>query len=70
MRIRVFASGPLNFKAALPSKSKGICALSLPNKVPSHQAHRAIREIKEFMTYFMTSKIASSSNLRILGGLL
>jgi hypothetical protein len=32
MRIRVFASGPLSFKAAMPSESKVIYALSLHNK--------------------------------------
>jgi hypothetical protein len=61
MRIRVFASGPLNFKAAMPSESKVICALSLHNK---SLLVRPIGQlgIKELMPYFMTPKIASSGH--------
>jgi hypothetical protein len=32
VKIRVFASGPLNFKAAVSAESKVICALSLYSK--------------------------------------
>jgi hypothetical protein len=58
MRITVFASGPLIVKATVPSESKVIYVLISP----CPQAHRAIREIKEFMPYFITPKIASSGH--------
>jgi hypothetical protein len=58
MRIRILASDPLSFKAAIPSESKVIGSISLHNKSLPSQAHRVIREIKEFMPYFMTPKIA------------
>jgi hypothetical protein len=50
VRVRILASGPLGFKAAVP----------LVAQVSAHQGHRTIRKVEELLPYFMFSKIAFS----------
>jgi hypothetical protein len=59
MRVRILASVPLSFKAAMVSELKVICSFIMHNKFHQSRPQDNQKE-EELMPYFMLSKISFS----------